>query len=129
MVPVSVGQVNSKIRSVFSKKLVKKIKNLVHKPVYQKYLTINPTVKPLDIAWTNPVLQQWVNRLRMGSDEWCYQHDTPNRCGYCADEFSAAHYLIGCPVTSSNDFLECLSEPDFCLPPDKKATIMLTQIL
>lgn len=123
--PVTIGQVNSKIRAVSLKIKVQRIKALGHKSAYKRYLDINPTLKPLNFPISHPEVQQWVNRLRVGSDEWCHQHDTPNICEYCDRSFSAAHYLADCPVSSRSDFLETLSVEDFSLPPEKRAIVIL----
>ena len=126
--PPTIGQIKSTIREELKCQTGKWFADQNPESAYQKYLTINPSLKQPPQISKDPSTQQWINRLKMETDTWCYQHSVPTACGYCNHPFSAQHYLVDCPVTASVDFLESLTEREHSLSSKEKAQCILRSL-
>ena len=126
--PPTIGQIRSKIRAVIRMKTQNWFSSHPSESAYSRYRIVNPSLSHPDMPVMDPIIQQWVNRLRVDSDVSCYQHDTLNTCVYCNFPFSAGHYLLECPISASPDFCEPLTEQEFSLPNQLKAPIILAKI-
>ena len=49
-------------------------------------------------------------------------------CGYCKLRFTPEHYLCTCPVTSSQQFLQCLTPEEHSLTDSEIAPIVLRRL-
>jgi ribonuclease HI len=79
---------------------------------YKVYLKINPTLMKQQNLTNVPAAQRTLNRLRLATDTWCYQHDHHFSCSYCSLPYTPEHYLMECPVTHSVDMLQLLSQEE-----------------
>ena len=95
---------------------------------YERYTEINPSLTAPQPVTRCPIAQRTINRLRVDSDSWCYQHMTKNECYYCGLTFSAHHFLIECPRTQSNKFLQLLTQEEHQLYPYDQAQIILKRL-
>ena len=123
--PPTIGQVKASFKEVISKKNTIWFNSQPSGSAYHNYHSINTSLKPPNQVASDPMTQQWINRLKMETDVKCYQHDSRNVCGYCNHPFSSVHYLIECPVTASPDFLECLTIDQHQNHPKSKAQAIL----
>jgi len=126
--PATLGQVKSTFKEVLTKETIKWFKQQEDDSAYNNYASINFSLKAPPQVSPDPCTQQWVNRLKLETDLWCYQHNNHNVCGYCNYPFSSIHYFIQCPITASPDFLECLSNEQHNGSPKSKAQIILSNI-
>ena len=123
--PPTIGQIKSTIRQQLKSQTEKWFADRDPESQYRNYLKINPSLKQPPQITKNPSIQQWVNRLKLETDKWCYQHSVPTTCGYCNHLFSAQHYLVDCPATASHDFLQPLTEREHSLPSKEKSQCIL----
>jgi ribonuclease HI len=126
-IPMSFGQVKSMSRRYFSEKLKKQVMSSSSESV-KSYLQLNPYLKPQGDLTSNPVVQLWINRLRLQTEEYCYIHKTRKVCFFCKEHFTSAHYLVECPVTASPSFREFLTEDEHSFQPIVQAQKILSKL-
>ena len=119
--PPTIGQIKSAIMEQLKSQTEKWFADQDPKSLYWNYLKFNPSLKQPPQITQNPSIQQWVNRLKIETDKWCYQHSVPTTCGYCNRPFSARHYLVDCSATASPDFLQSLTEKRTLTPIKRKS--------
>ena len=123
-VPISLGQIKSSVRKYYRGK-VKEELAMSGSTGVQKYLYINPSLKPLKSKISNPLIQAWLNRFRLETDTYCFIHNNPVLCNYCQEAFSATHYLTECPVTGVPSFLEPLTTEEHSYIPQLQTQTIL----
>ena len=124
---MSFGQVKSMSRRYFSEKLKKQVMSSSSESV-KSYLQVNPYLKPQGDLTSNPVVQLWINRLRLQTEEYCHIHKTRKVCFFCKEYFTSAHYLVECPVTASPSFQEILTEDEHSFQPLVQAQKILSKL-
>ena len=134
-IPPTIGQVKSNLKKYFKAKTkiqfeekCSSMSSVTTSQSYQRYMEINPSLTAPQPVTRCPTAQRTINRLRVDSDSWCYQHMTNNECCYCGLIFSIHHFLIECPRTQSNRFLELLTQEEHQLYPRAQAQIILNRL-
>jgi len=75
-------------------------------------MKINPSLETQGDLTSNPLVQLWINRLKLETEGYCYIHSTRHVCFFCRETFTAAHFLVECPVSANSSFRECLTEEE-----------------
>ena len=127
-VPMSLGQVKSIARRYFVEKLKTQILSSTSETVLN-YIKINPSLKPQGDLTSNPLVQLWINRLRLETEGYCYIHSTRQVCFFCRETFTAAHFLVECPVSANSSFRECLTEEEHSFHPSIQAQRILSKLI
>ncbi len=136
VVPCTVGQIKSAIKRSNKNAMAAEFRTMSNSfnapnpksrlpELIQWYRNVNPKLSPQTQLSSNPKIQRDINRLRLGVDSWCYIHQTYMICGYCKLQFTPEHYLCICPVTASDQFLQCLTPEELALPFKEIAPMLL----
>ena len=134
-VPASVGQIKAIIRKAQKTKSLEFFNQVLPSSVHPSsvsqrchYISCNPNLKEQAQSKHPPSIQQSINLLRLNPVSWCYEHDSVTQCGYCHLNFSPHHYLIDCPVTAADSFLQLLEIDQHSLYPVYQAPLILKQL-
>ena len=134
-IPASVGQIKAIIRKAQKRKALEFFNQVPPSSVHSStvshcdhYISCNPNLKEQAQSKHPPSIQQSINLLRLNPVSWCYEHDSITHCGYCRLDFSPHHYLIECPVTAADSFLQLLELDQHSLYPVDQAPLILKQL-
>ncbi len=134
-VPASVGQIKAIIRKAQKTKSLEFFNQVLPSSAHPSsvsqrchYISCNPNLKEQAQSKHPPSIQQSINLLRLNPVSWCYEHDSVTQCGYCHLNFSPHHYLIDCPVTAADSFLQLLEIDQHSLYPVYQAPLILKQL-
>jgi len=139
VIPPTVGQIRSTIKRCNKRTTLEEFKAIISSPdnsanvrtlpgLVQRYCKVNPKISPQSQLSGKPRVQRDINRLRLGVDSLCYTHKTYMVCGYCKLRFTPEHYLCACPVTSTQQFLQCLTPEEHSLADSEIAPIVLHRL-
>ena len=113
----------------FSNKARESTNTASHSMQFASYILLNPSLKHQKTSNLPTAVHRVINRLRLDTESWCYRHAHQYLCTYCGDSFSPHHYLLSCPVTSSDEFLEQLTIAEHSLSLEKQALMILKRLL